>query len=692
MARSNEDLKKIARRRFLQAGALSLAAATMSHADVFNEMKEVAAEPADSVAPGPLLPDPKAMGKIEYINPKPPAFQNPNYPGEYYEAIVPATLDLAERARLAAHAMTSMTNSNLDYEMYFPVAHMAQPPAMYVSQSDMDTWGMFREANILMRIMSGSKENLHVDKTWMEVMLKGQGPDGIIYSPTTGRDWTMYSGAMPEGGATASENPTKQYSLLSFGTAHSLPAMCLLAQMDPDGPWAEAAHKLARGYAPLMINKGADKSYLFSPWMYPGRPVQKLAHNIMEESIYTAGTQSWVAMCLVMYDRALHDPAASQLAERMMNFNIFDREVNDPEGRFHASPEVGDGPAQGQYAHFLTHATNILASIYVYLQTGNKALLDRAIKSYEYGKQKGDPLVGFFPEVSSDYKRIGSRPCETCATAAMVVAALMLAKLGNDRCWDEADRWIRNQLAENQLTQVDWLSDGHLDYSRSKTPPNFFDPKRVTTDRVAERTLGSFAGWAGPNDWVSQEDWDGRNRETIVTTIQNCCTADGARALFAAWRDMLSYDQGVLKVNLLFNRASKWVDIDSYLPYMGRVELRVKEPIRLAVRLPEWVNPDDARCEVGGTVRALTYEGRYAQVGRAERGETIVISFPISERMERRSIEGSDYTFVLRGNDVVSVDPMGTFLPLYQRAHYRSGSPLYAKVTRFVSSQEFPWW
>jgi DUF1680 family protein len=155
---------------------------------------------------------------------------------------------------------------------------------------------------------------------------------------------------------------------------------------------------------------------------------------------------------------------------------------------------------------------------------------------------------------------------------------------------------------------------------------------------------------------------------------------------------MLSYEQGVLKVNLLFNRASKWVDIDSYLPYAGRVELRVKEPVKLAVRLPEWVKPSEARCEVGGSARGLTYAGRYAQIGQTERGETVVVSFPISERTERRSIEGSDYTFVLRGNDVVSVDPAGKYLPLYQRGYYRTGNPLYAKVTRFVSSQEFPWW
>ena len=42
--------------------------------------------------------DPSPPGKIIYINPNIPKFKHPEYPGEYYKALVPATLDLAERA------------------------------------------------------------------------------------------------------------------------------------------------------------------------------------------------------------------------------------------------------------------------------------------------------------------------------------------------------------------------------------------------------------------------------------------------------------------------------------------------------------------------------------------------------------------------------------------------------------------
>jgi hypothetical protein len=39
------------------------------------------------------------------------------------------------------------------------------------------------------------------------------------------------------------------------------------------------------------------------------------------------------------------------------------------------------------------------------------------------------------------------------------------------------------------------------------------------------------------------------------------------------------YELGRLNVNLLFNRASKWADVDRYIPYSGRVELRIKESV-----------------------------------------------------------------------------------------------------------------
>ena len=93
-----------------------------------------------------------------------------------------------------------------------------------------------------------------------------------------------------------------------------------------------------------------------------------------------------------------------------------------------------------------------------------------------------------------------------------------------------------------------------------------------------------------------------------------------------------------------------------------------------------------------GKVLKVAHEGRYARVGKVEEGQTVVMTFPIAERTEKRNIQGSDYTFILRGNDVVSVSPGGEHAPMYQRGHYRNGQTLYMKVKRFVSDEKFPWW
>jgi hypothetical protein len=700
-AKSSEGQVEYSRRRFLaQVGACSAAWASVPlELGAIQPADEVSGQPApcaSSVADEPApIPDPHGSAAIRFINPNPPPFKDPEYAGEYYDAVVPATLDLAERARMAVHGMTSMTNPNLYHEMYFTVIHMSQPPSMRHSQSDLDTQGKFVESTALMRVVSGSKENLHVDRTWMEVLLRMQGDDGLLYTPTTGREWAMYSHLDESSGSPgASDNPTKHFCLLSFGTARSLAAMCLFAQMDPGGPWKQAARRLAHAYEPLMIHKGDNECYLFSTWMYPGRPIVKPATNPFDESVYLAGTQAWIAQYLVMYDRAFHAPECSRLAERIMNYNMFDRLVNESDGRFQPNKKgVGTGPLEGNYAHFHTNATNIIACLYVYRQTGDKSLLARALKSYEYGKSKGQPLVGFFPEVTTGTdQHVGSRTSETCEVADMVVAALLLAKLGYGRCWDDADRWARNQPAENQLTETSWLTDSHLDYSRSRAPVDFFKSGRITTDHVVERTLGGFAGWPSPNDWVSAEDWWGGSKQNILSTIMNCCTASGSRAIFALWRDMLSYENGTLKVNLLFNRASKWADVDSYIPYTGRVDLRAKQSLQLQVRIPEWVKPGEAECDIDGESRKLTWKDRYAKVGKIETGQTARVTFPIFERTEKCNIEGFDYTFLIKGNDVVQVDPPGKFCPLYLRAHYRTGEPLYRKVRRFVAREEIPWW
>ena len=91
--------------------------------------------------------------------------------GQRYEATVPDTLDLAERARLSVHGLTSFLNPEADYAPYGHAYFNANPPYLSDMPGGPPNWGKIAEALIMARLMCGSEENLQVDAKMLEGML-----------------------------------------------------------------------------------------------------------------------------------------------------------------------------------------------------------------------------------------------------------------------------------------------------------------------------------------------------------------------------------------------------------------------------------------------------------------------------------------------------------------------------------------
>ena len=94
--------------------------------------------------------------------------------------LIPATLDLAERARLAVNAMTEATNPEEDYRVYWKVTFRSNPPIMYHDFSDTGIAAKFMECLPRMRLMSGSRQGQHVEERWKELLPERIGPDGLV--------------------------------------------------------------------------------------------------------------------------------------------------------------------------------------------------------------------------------------------------------------------------------------------------------------------------------------------------------------------------------------------------------------------------------------------------------------------------------------------------------------------------------
>ena len=622
-----------------------------------------------------MVVHPAHMGNymICYISPEVPLPPAPGYSGKDYEALVPATLDVAERARLAVNAVTEPLDPDYDFELYWVVDLLAKQPAMYHTVDD-HVQAKFVQALPLVRTASGSRQNLNVEHRLLHVLLKMQGPDGLVYIPIKGRPWALPAAPSPWAGL--DYLPTGDHWCSIAQAGRILGAFCIYALKDPAGPWRDAANRLAAGLMNLCIVEG-DVAYLFCNCTEPGRPVVKPAARPVGLRAAIAG---WVAQGLAQCCRSIGNRPAGVIAEKLMRYVMRDSGYFGPEGEFRE-----EFPGSG-IIHFHAHTCQIMAALEVVQATGNKELLGLALKGYQYAVKQGEPLVGFFPEWLN-YKgpdfTDGQCSSEICEVADMIAAAIKLSLLGIDK-WDDADRWIRNQFSEGQLTGTAWLSDGHLKPADRTACPvgDGGDWMRYhTTDRVPERVTGSFASWASASDFADSPGW----------AIGHCCTGNGTRTIYYAWEKTIACDGQTLRVNLLLNRASRWADIDSHIPYAGIVDVHAKQPLAVEIRLPEWVKQEDANATVDGAARALTFDGRYARVGRVDAGQCVRLQFPVVERTDSVIIEKRKYTIIRRGNEVVHIDPPGRNCPLYQRGHYRCGETLWKKTTRFVPEREIEW-
>jgi hypothetical protein len=207
---------------------------------------------ADQNALQPI--EPKRSNNIKYINPEVPKVKLPIYSGQSYEAMVPDTLDVQEMAKLAVNGLTGPTDPNADYEIYWRAAFNTYPPVMWHAESD-NVLTKFIEALPMMRLVSGSSQNMHVEQRWMEVMLQMQGPDGLLYFPKIGRPWCKF-------GDYGKEPPGDHY-MNPYSEGRLLGAMTLYYLLTGDEKWKDTGEKVVNGLDKLAIhdrNKARFKS------------------------------------------------------------------------------------------------------------------------------------------------------------------------------------------------------------------------------------------------------------------------------------------------------------------------------------------------------------------------------------------------------------------------------------------------
>jgi hypothetical protein len=387
---------------------------------------------------------------------------------------------------------------------------------------------------------------------------------------------------------------------------------------------------------------------------------------------------------LAQYYRATGYEPALLLAGKLANYLRHQAQYYEPDGAWLFSPQEKswiknswnvEQLVHGGHGH--GHGIGLVAALEYGLAANDRETIEFVRSAYEWAKANGSPSIGFFPEwFLPHYDR-----CETDTIADMLSLALKMSAAGIADYWDDADRWIRNHFSESQLTSADWV------YRLAERSPRKPVAWNETGDHVPERNIGAFAGWSTANDFTVESPQHPRS-------IQHCCTGNSARTMYYIWEHIVDYEDGRLRLNLLLNRPSEWADVYSHIPHEGRVELKVKKPLRaVLVRAPEWVRPHSPA--VAATVRRkpvpFTWERRYLNLGSARPGDLLTITVPISTRMASETIGNVPYNLEFKGNTVVNIDPPGKNGPLYRRRQFLASNAPLREVDRFVPQQPINW-
>ena len=614
---------------------------------------------------------------IEYIRKDYPDFDIPPYKGTSYESWIPDTLDLAERAELAINGLTGPTDPEADYEAYWQVNFFRNPPIMWHDIDDVQP--KFMEALPLLRIITGSQYNNQVDFAWMTTLLRSIGPDGLIYMPLIGRPWAkFYRGpdgypnpVWKENGQTTNiDDPSVKFIAQPWvATGRLLSTMVVYYNRDNNEIWKTTAQRVVDRLTTLAIHKDSF-SYYVEGSFEPNATVDK--NTKIPQGVQAGLSTGRLIQGLTHVYKFMDYKPAIELAGKLVSYLINHAAFFDKDGKFIENTE------ERNFIHFHDHAIDLLFILEYATETKDMDLINFVNKSYTWARTQGSCTVGFFPEIIEDipisYKypqhQRGCLVSETCEVTDMINLALKLTKLGVADYWDDVDRWVRNQFTENQLTRIDWIERIH-------NPAKEINVMRVgeTDERVAERNIGAFAGWPSANDW------------SLTAGIMHCCTGNGARTIYYVWENVITYNNDKLSLNLLLNHASAWADVKSHIPYEGKVEIKIHQTCNvLSIRIPEWIesNSPDVTCLVNNHPKQITWNGRFVEIPSLNQGDTVMLDFPIEEKTVTEMIGSVLYTLVIKGNEVVFIDPPGKTHPLYQRAHYRENNTRWKKIKRFV--------
>ena len=582
------------------------------------------------------------------------------FEGERYEVEVPDTIDLVDHANCALNMATRLWAPEWGYELLNSIDMSTNPPKFSMGSGGLLTESpKITETIPMLRVMTGSTYNIDMDEKAMMSFVRVTGEDGLCYYPVENRPWAFFDDFTKTIG--------KPYSDI-FAEGRQLLAYASWYQHDRNPLWVRLAEKKTHRLLEMTLKKNETFYFRllrgFTPWDDPkkGEVVPVGDHNVYERGKGMVGTPAscivgWIPQAGGIWYRLTQEESFRKLSEGLAKYLYLYGEMIDPN--------------TGEYlADHETHITHsLLSNLSWALTFGDKQMAQWVKRGYDFHLPFIDPCqLGILFDQ------------EACLVSDTIGIGIMLTQAGMGDYWEEVDRLIRNTYLDMQVSNVEWLKGKPFKYLDN------LEAGDLQLEDGADRCVGVWRHYLN-------EDYK---------EATGCCNGNCTRILYYVWSNIITSDDGKLSVNLLLNRASQWADVDSWLPYEGRVTITTKTTKdALLVRVPEWVDQHKVECKVNGEKQKVTWSGNYLNAGAVKRGDKVSVEFPMERRTvsaeipvlltregEEETWEKKKCTVTLKGNTVIEIEPSLKY-PLAEHEKYRADKAPMKKVTRFVSKERF---
>lgn len=591
------------------------------------------------------------------------------FEGQRYAAEIPDTEELSDYANRALIAMTGLVSAKEEYITPQLLYISRNPPIMELREGVITVIGAkWAEELPLMRVMTGNNNNHEIDGKIIGTIVRYTGIDGLCYQPVEGRRWAYWDELNRVVG--------KPFSDI-FGEGRQLRMLAVWYQHDRNPLWKRMADKKAQRLLDLSVRDGdililrSGRGY--SPWYRESGSNSMIAVGDAGQVFKTmtgvaaAHMVGWTPHAAATWHAIDKDPIIWELGGGLSRYLYREGKIFDG----------GPGQTPNDMAGYLSHAMVSLAPYA--LEAGDRDMLKTINNAFK-------PLWD-----AEDLGNTGIVNVPTLCSFDMLHLGMVLSQAGYGDYWDAADRRIRNNVLPCQVREEDIPPLKAQKFVGIKDPAFQWDKliPLVFEKRSPTYTQGLWEVEGGPDKAVGC---------MLITPFgvgdtTGDCTANTWRLLHGIWDSILEKNDATLKINLHFNRASPWADIDSYIPYEGKVAVKMKVlKKQVLIRIPQWTDWDKVTCHINDKPRAFAWSNTwngYIQLKEVGKDDVITVAFPMKQWTESGTYgkDNKAYKVTLKGNTVIKAEGLDGYRVKYNEK-YAADHASMRKIERFVSDEQ----